>query len=83
MRAVATPRYAATMPNAPKTTPRQVRIDAETWSDFDEAAKLLDTDRSSLVREYIRWVLRRPGVKAPARLTADQAASLDRRPVES
>jgi hypothetical protein len=64
------------MPNVPKTTPRQMRIDDETWADFDEAAKMLGTDKSSLVREYIRWMLRRPGTKTPPRLTPDQAATL-------
>jgi hypothetical protein len=71
--------YGATMPNAPKTTPRQMRIDSETWADFDEAAKMLGTDKSSLVREYIRWMLRRPGVKTPPRLTVEQAAKLAER----
>lgn len=73
MQTVATPRYAATMPNARGTQPRQMRIDDETWADFGEAAKLLGTDRASLVREFIQWVLRRPGVKTPPRLTPEQS----------
>lgn len=64
------------MPNAPKTTPRQMRIDKDTWEDFNTAAKLLGTDRSTLVREYILWMLRRPNAKAPARLTPEQAAQV-------
>ena len=64
------------MPNARGTQPRQVRIDDETWTDFDAAAKILGAERATLLREYIWWVLRRPGVKAPARLTADQAAEI-------
>lgn len=74
---VATPQYGAIMPNAPKTTPRQMRIDDETWAQFDAAAHLLDSDRTKLVREYISWLLRRPGVKAPVRLTPEQAAEVN------
>lgn len=74
---VTTPEYSPTMPNVPKTTPRQMRIDEETWLDFDAAAKLLGADKSTLVREYIWWALRRPGAKPPRRLTVEQAAEIN------
>lgn len=64
------------MPNARGTQPRQVRIDNETWADFDAAAKILGVERATLLREYIWWVLRRPGVEAPTRLTVEQADAI-------
>jgi hypothetical protein len=59
--------YAVTMPNAPKTPLRPIRIPEEDWTDFAEAAVSQDTDRSALVREFIAWYLRRPGAKMPKR----------------
>jgi hypothetical protein len=42
-----------------------VRVDDETWEQFDTAAQLLGSERATLLREYIDWVLRRPGAKTP------------------
>ena len=55
------------MPNAPKTPARQMRISDEDWSDFESAAASRETDRATLVREFIAWYLRRPGAKLPKR----------------
>jgi len=55
------------MPNAPKTQPRQMRIPDAEWTDFDAAAKSMDSDRASEVRAFIAWYLRRPGAKLPKR----------------
>ncbi len=55
------------MPNAPKTPARQMRISDEDWSDFESAAASQETDRATLVREFIAWYLRRPGAKLPKR----------------
>ena len=55
------------MPNAPKTPARQMRISDEDWADFESAATGQDTDRATLVREFIAWYLRRPGAKLPKR----------------
>lgn len=74
---VATPKYGATVPNVPKTPARQMRIPDDEWDDFDTAAKILGTDRAKLVREYIRWAIRRPGAKAPQRLTPEEGAEID------
>ncbi|MGH3584859.1 MAG: hypothetical protein ACRDQ0_00915 [Pseudonocardia sp.] len=57
-------------PNQPKTPPRQIRI-GDDWFDFDAAAKAMDTERASLVREFIAWYLKRPGAKLPARPDTD------------
>jgi hypothetical protein len=56
-------------PNQPKTPPRQIRI-GEEWYEFDEAAKSMDTERATLIREFIAWYLRKPGAKMPVRPAA-------------
>lgn len=55
------------MPNAPKTPTRPIRIPDLEWTDFGEAAKRQNADRSAVVREFIDWYLRRPGAKLPKR----------------
>ncbi|MET9950193.1 hypothetical protein ABZ135_01410 [Streptomyces sp. NPDC006339] len=55
------------------TPPRQIRIPNEDWSDFDDAAKAMGSDRAAVVREFIRWYLRRPGAKPPQRPPRDDA----------
>lgn len=40
--------------------------DAEWW-EFEAAARRQGTDRSSLLREFIAYYLRRPGAKMPRR----------------
>lgn len=54
------------MPNAPKTPARQIRI-GDQWYDFDAAAKAQDTDRATLIREFINWYLCEPGARMPDR----------------
>lgn len=66
MKPVATPRYGALMPNAPKTPARQIRIGDE-WYDFDAAAKSVGTERAAVIRELIAWYLREPGAELPSR----------------
>lgn len=55
------------MPNKPGTQHRSVRISDEDWSDFDVAAKSLGSDRGTVIKEFIRWYLRRPKAKMPQR----------------
>lgn len=57
----------------PHTPPRQIRIPDEDWGDFAEAAKQEGSDRATLVREFIRWYLRRPGAKMPQRPAQGEA----------
>lgn len=67
MQPVTTPGYRPGMsPNVPKTPPRQIRIGDE-WYDFDKAAKSQDTERATLIREFIAWYLREPGARLPKR----------------
>lgn len=50
-------------------TPRQtIRVDAELWSAFGEAAQ---PDRSAVLREFMRWYTWHPGAKMPRRPKED------------
>jgi hypothetical protein len=42
-------------------------IDDQLWSDFEQAAARLGTDRSDILRRYIEWVVGRPGAQLPDR----------------
>ncbi|MET7956366.1 hypothetical protein ABZT07_20660 [Streptomyces sp. NPDC005317] len=53
--------------NTPHTPPRQMRIPDGEWLPFDAAAKAQGQTRAGVVRELIRWYLRRPGAKLPVR----------------
>jgi hypothetical protein len=46
------------------TPTRPIRIDPELWERFGEVA---DPDRSAVLRDFIRWYVGEPGVKAPKR----------------
>lgn len=49
------------------TPPRQIRIPDDEWLPFDEATKAVGEPRAAVVRELIRWYMRRPGAKLPPR----------------
>jgi hypothetical protein len=55
------------LPNSPRTQHRSVRISGDDWADLDEASKAVGSDGGSLIKEFIRWYLRRPGAKLPER----------------
>jgi hypothetical protein len=47
------------------TTNRVVRIDDSDWADLGAAAG--ERNRANVIRELVRWYLRRPGAKLPER----------------
>lgn len=53
------------MPPETHTQPRQIRIPDELWRAFDAAAKAAGTERSAVIREFIRWYTHRPDSKLP------------------
>jgi hypothetical protein len=64
---VRTPDTLRPVPNKPGTQHRSVRVSDDDWGDFDEAAKREDTDRGTVIKQFIRWYLRRPGARLPKR----------------
>lgn len=56
----------------PEDTPKQVRIPTKTeWVPFLAATKAMHptgrSPRARVLREFIRWYMRRPGAKLPER----------------
>jgi hypothetical protein len=51
--------------------PRQMRIPDEEWLPFEDATKAMHptgrSPRTAVVRQLIRWYMRRPGAKLPDR----------------
>jgi hypothetical protein len=50
-----------------KTPPHVFRVSNELWNDFGLVADYLKTDRSTLFREFMRWMGNEPGAKMPKR----------------
>lgn len=49
-----------------KRTPlRSIRMEDELWGALEDAANANGTDRSSLVRQLVRWYLSVPGAQLP------------------
>ncbi|PXY20847.1 hypothetical protein [Prauserella muralis] len=55
------------MPNAPRTPTQNIRVDEDLWREAREVAEAMGTDRSSAVRAFLRWYVRRPGAELPER----------------
>jgi len=55
------------VPNAPKTPRRDIRVSDEDWGDLGEMAAAAGTDRTKVIVAFVRWWLRRPGSKLPDR----------------
>lgn len=50
-----------------RTPLRSIRMEGDLWGALDDAAKAAGYDRSSLVRQLVRWYLRVPGAQLPPR----------------
>ncbi|MBW8703731.1 hypothetical protein MBT84_29470 [Streptomyces sp. MBT84] len=53
------------MPNAPKTKHRSVRIEDQDWADLADRAP--GGDRAAVIKDLLRWYLRRPDAELPER----------------
>ncbi len=53
-----------------RTPLRSIRMEDELWAALDAAAKANGYDRSSLVRQLVRWYLAVPGAPLPPRPTS-------------
>jgi hypothetical protein len=67
LKTVRTPATLGHVPNKPGTQHRSVRISDEDWADLDTATTSAGADRGTIIKQFIRWYLRRPGAKLPAR----------------
>ena len=70
MKSVRTPGTLGAVPNKPGTQHRSVRISDEDWDDLEAATGSFCSDRGTVIKQFIRWYLRRPGAKLPERPTA-------------
>ena len=70
MKSVRTPGRLGAVPNKPVTQHRSVRISDEDWADLETATGSSGSDRGTVIKQFIRWYLRRPGAKLPERPTA-------------
>lgn len=72
MKNVRTPDKISHVPDKPRTQHRSIRISDEDWADLATAANTQDVDRAKVVNQLIRWYLRRPGAKLPARPSQEE-----------
>jgi hypothetical protein len=56
-----------TDPNWKLTKHRSIRIEDELWAALGQAAQTVGVDRSTLIRQLVRWYVRDPGAKLPQR----------------
>jgi hypothetical protein len=52
------------------TARQTIRVDEESWEEFGAASESVGTDRSALIRDFMRWFVRKPGAKLPKRPAA-------------
>lgn len=56
------------------TAKRTIRVDLELWSEFAAAAEQAGSDRSTLIRDFIAWVLRKPDATPPRQINEEGAS---------
>lgn len=47
--------------------PQRFRAPDDLWEQFDCAAKMVDSDRSKLLRQFMAWFVHRPNSHRPVR----------------
>lgn len=53
------------------TARQTIRVDEALWEQFGEQATKAGSDRSVLLRDFVRWFVREPGAKMPKRPEVD------------
>jgi hypothetical protein len=53
------------------TGQRRVKL----WERFGTDASAVETDRSAVIRDFVRWLVREPGARLPKRPTKSEDAS--------
>jgi hypothetical protein len=77
LKAIRTPGTIEGVPNSPRTQHRSVRVPDEDWADLLTATKRLGSDRGTVIKQLIRWYLRRPGAELPERPGGKPAADAE------
>lgn len=49
------------------TKVRSIRLEDDLWDDLGPAARKVGHDRAGVIRQFVRWYLRRPGADLPQR----------------
>jgi hypothetical protein len=49
------------------TDRRTIRVEPDLWDEFGEATSGGEDSRSGVIREFMRWYLRKPDAKLPQR----------------
>lgn len=49
------------------TPVRPIRVPLDLWNRFGEAAKRAGSDRSTVLRDFMKWYAHEPGTKMPRR----------------
>jgi hypothetical protein len=73
------PRSAVPRPPTGETPIQHTRVDQDDWDDLEAAKGRL---RAKVVRDLIRWYLRRPGAALPERPSREQMAEIARKRIE-
>ena len=50
-----------------KTPVRNLRVEDDLWGSFGAACTAAGIDRSTALRDFMRWYMREPGAKLPKR----------------
>jgi len=69
------PRSAVPRPPTGETPIQHTRVDQDDWDDLESA---VGRQRARIVRDLIRWYLRRPGAALPERPSREQIAEIAR-----
>lgn len=77
LKEVRTPGRIKSVPNVPGTQHRSVRVPDDDWADLETATKRLGADRATVIKQFIRWYLRRPGAELPERPGVTSSAAAD------
>lgn len=60
--------YGQLVAATPRKTPqRTLVVDPTEWNDLGEAAKAAGSERAQVLRQFIKWYIRRPGARLPQR----------------
>lgn len=49
------------------TKSKSIRLEDDLWDELAPAAKQVGNDRAGVIRQFVRWYLRRPGARLPQR----------------